>query len=477
MILRLPRLIFFLLGTASLVFAVPDQAQPPTSNSVSASGWETLPTILARIKAPQFRTQDFDVVKHGAVADGKTDCTTAIARAIEACHAAGGGRVVIAGGTIVTGAVHLKSNVNLHIAKGATLKFIPNPARYLPVVYTRFEGTECMNYSSLIYAFEQENIGLTGEGTLDGSASNESWWGWRLGDENVNAAASAKRLVEMGEKGVPVSERVFGPAGRLRPNFVQFYRCKSILIEGIHIINSPMWELHPVLSSNITVRGVTISTHGPNNDGCNPESCRDVLIENCVFDTGDDCIAIKSGKNNDGRRINAASENLVIRNCVMKDGHGGVVMGSEITGGCRNVFIENCRMDSLNLDRALRIKSNAKRGGVVENIYMRNVQVGRVAESILTVDFLYDTGPNGDYAPIVRNVQIENVTSTSSPRVAWIAGIPQGTIDEIYFRNCRFVGLSETEVVQHAGRIVFDRVTIEPAKKARSLNSIEASNP
>ena len=168
-----------------------------------------------------------------------------------------------------------------------------------------------------------------------------------------------------------------------------------MLIEGVTIVNSPMWEIHPVLCQNVTVRDVSIGSHGPNNDGCDPESCRDVLIEGCMFDTGDDCIAIKSGRNDDGRRVNVPSENVIIRNCTMKDGHGGVVIGSEISGGVRNVFAEHCRMDSPHLDRALRLKNNAVRGGVVEDIYMRDVTVGQVAEAVLTIDFFYEEGDSG----------------------------------------------------------------------------------
>ena len=222
------------------------------------------------------------------------------------------------------------------------------------------------------------------------------------------------------------------------------------------------------------MRGVKINSHGPNNDGCDPESCKDVLIEDCIFDTGDDCIAIKSGRDNDGRRVGVPSENIIVRNSTMKDGHGGVVMGSEISGGVRNVFVENCKMDSPNLDRALRFKSNARRGGVIENVFMRNVEVGRVAEAILTVDFLYETGPNGPYKPVVRNVQIEKVTSASSPRVMWIAGFAGATIDDIRFLDCTFRGVESTEQIQQVGSISFKNVTIEPAKKGRSRNSPEA---
>ena len=457
-------------------------AAPAILNSTGASaqratktpvGWEMVPSILARIKPPTFPARDFNITKYGAIGDGKAEATEALRQAIDACNKAGGGRVVVPAGTFLTGAIHLKSNVNLYVSEGATLKFATDPEKYLPLVYTRFEGTECMNYSPFVYAFEQENIAITGPGTLDGSASDQNWWKWTRRSENSEAPAraSVRKLLDYGERNVPVKDRVFGKGEYLRPNFIQPYRSRNILIEGIHIINSPMWEIHPVLSTNITVRNVNIATHGPNNDGCNPESSRDVLIDNCVFDTGDDCIAIKSGRDNDGRRVNVPSENIIVRNSTMKDGHGGVVMGSEVSGGIRNVFVENCRMDSPNLERALRFKSNARRGGFAENVYMRNVEVGQVKEAILTIDFMYETGPNGPYKPIVRNVNIERVNSTASPRVMWIASFPGAMIDEVRFTDCVFRGVQTSEVVDANGSITFRNVKIEPAQKGRSLNS------
>lgn len=437
----------------------------------AAPGWESLPAILARIQAPTFPNRDFAITQYGATSGGP-DCTDAIRQAIAACHAAGGGRVVVPPGEFHTGAVHLRSRVNLHVSEGATLKFLPDPAKYLPVVFTRWEGVECMNYSSLIYAFEQENIAITGKGTLDGGADWTTWWAWNDKKSGVQKQKPARdRLIEMGERGVPVAQRVLGEGGYLRPNFIQTYRCKNVLIADVSIVRSPMWEIHPVLSSNVTVRGVNISSHGPNNDGCDPESSRDVLIENCVFDTGDDCIAIKSGRNNDGRRVNVPSENVIVRGCTMKDGHGGVVIGSEISGSCRNVFVEDCRMDSPHLERALRFKSNAQRGGVLENVFMRNVQIGRVAEAVLTIDLIYEEGAKGPHKPIVRNIELENVTSQASPRVMWIAGFEGAIIDNVRFNRCVFRGVEATELISHAGSISLQDVTIEPARKGRSLSS------
>jgi len=434
------------------------------------TGWDYADKILARIKAPVFPQRSFPITSFGAV-QGK-DCTEAIANAIAECNKAGGGTVLVPAGEWLTGAVHLLSNVNLHVSEGATLKWVFDLDKY-PIVHTRWEGVECMNFSPFIYAMNAENIAITGLGTLDGGASYDTWWAWNnKKDGTVLQKKDRDQLIAYGEKGVPVAERVFGKGHYLRPSFIQPYKCRNILIEGVKIVNSPMWEITPVLSSNITVRGVEIVTHGPNNDGCDPESCRDVLIENCIFDTGDDCIAIKSGRNNDGRRINVPSENFVIRNCTMKDGHGGVVIGSEISGGCRNVFVENCVMDSPNLDRALRFKSNASRGGTLENVFMRNVKVGAVAEAVLTIDLLYEEGARGSFPPTVRNIVIEKVTSTASPRVMFIRSFTGATIDGIRFSDCTFSGVREAEVLQGAGNISLRNVNIIPAKGVKSANSV-----
>jgi polygalacturonase len=326
---------------------------------------------------------------------------------------------------------------------------------YLPVVYTRWEGVECMNYSPLIYAYEQENIAVTGKGILDGQASQDNWWALTRTARNDISLSR-----QQGQEGVPVEQRVFGAGKKLRPNMVQPYKCKNILIEGVTFQNSPMWHIHPVLSQNITVRNVKVVGHGPNNDGCNPESCKDVLIEGCYFDTGDDCIAIKSGRNNDGRRVNVPSENIIVRNCQMKDGHGGVVIGSEMTGGARNVFAENCQMDSPNLDRALRIKTNSVRGGFVENVYMRNVEVGQVAEAILKINFYYGERDTGDFTPMVRNINMENVTSNKSRYALSITAYDRSPATDIHLKDCVFDNVERASVLSGIKNLVMDNVKI-----------------
>jgi polygalacturonase len=432
----------------------------------SGKGWDLVPQILSRIVPPRFPDRDFDITRYGARPDASFDNTDAIRRAIAACSAAGGGRVVVPAGRFVTGPVHLKSNVNLHVARGATLAFTRDASKYLPVVLTRFEGTEYMGLSPLIYAFEQQNVGVSGEGTLDGQANEEYWWpwkgvadfGWKRGMPNYNAAR--QRLLAMAEEGAPVSRRVFGADGYFRPQFIQPYRCRNVLIENVTIVNSPMWEIHPVLSSNVTVRGVKITTHGPNNDGCDPESCRDVLIEHCTFDTGDDCIAIKSGRNGDGRRVNVPSENIIVRNCEMRDGHGGVTVGSEISGGCWNVFAYDCRMDSPRLDRALRLKNNAMRGGVLRDIYMRDVTVGQVADSILSIDFTYEEGAKGSFTPVARDVELLRVTSQKSPYGVYLKGFANAPIEHVRVVDCRFNNVAKGNVLEHATDVRFVRTKI-----------------
>ena len=455
---------------------------PAQAKGAAAVGdpWALVPEILKRIKPPVFPKRDFPITKYGARSGGDFDNSDAIRRAIEACARAGGGRVVVPAGVFLTGAIHLRSNVNLHVSEGATLRFSQDPKAYLPLVYTRWEGMELMNYSPFLYAFGQRNIAVTGKGTLDGQSDTSHWWpwkgnaegGWKKGEPNQLKARAA--LGEMVEAGVPVGRRVFGEGHYLRPQFIQPYRCQNVLIEGVTILRSPMWEINPVLCTNVTVRGVQINSHGPNNDGCDPESCRDVLIKDCTFDTGDDCIAVKSGRNADGRRIGVPSENIVIQNCRMKDGHGGVTIGSEISGGVRYLFAEDCVMDSPNLDRALRFKNNAARGGVLEHIYMRNCEVGQVADAVVSIDFFYEEGEKGRFTPVVRDVGVRNVRSAKSKYALYLRGFAKAPITGVTLEDCAFEGVAKPNVVENVEGLRLSNVRIngEAAAAAARLRIV-----
>jgi polygalacturonase len=424
-----------------------------------ADPWQLAEEIRNRIQAPEFPDRDFLVTEFGARADDKTDCTKSINDAIQTCAEAGGGRVVIPAGTFQTGPIHLLSNVNLHVTENATLSFYADPEKYLPLVFTRFEGTECMNFSPLVYAFEQENIAVTGGGTLDGNADYDNWWIWkksREGEKQPNP--SIKQLTEMGDAGIPPEKRIFGTEGRLRPCFIEPYRCRNVLIEDVRLRRAPFWQIHPVLSTNVTVRGVDVNSHGPNNDGCNPESCRDVLIENSFFDTGDDCIAIKSGRNTDGRRVNVPSENIVVSDCEMRAGHGGVVIGSEMSGGVRNVFAENCQMSSPDLWYMLRIKTNSLRGGFVENVHVRKVKIGTVGIAAVRVNFHYSDGDVGDFVPRVSNVSVSDVEGADVRQVLFLQGYERSPVQDIRISNSRFEGVKEADVVEHVDGLVLDNV-------------------
>jgi polygalacturonase len=441
--------------------------------TIAREGWDSVPAILKRIAPPTFPNRDYDITTFGAIGDGVTDCSTAIASAIAKCNKEGGGRVVVPKGVWLSGAIHLRSNVNLYVAKDATIKFSTDPNKYLPVVFTRWEGTECMNYSALVYAFEQKNIAVTGEGVLDGQGSDENWWSWKGNRTNSpgkpNQNAARKKLLEMGDNNMPVKDRIFGERSYLRPNFFQPYRCKNVLVEGVTFRNSPMWFLNPQLCKNVSFINVTTEGLGPNNDGCDPESCSDVLIKNCFFNNGDDCIAIKSGRNNDGRRVNVPTENVIIQGCTMRNGHGGVVIGSEVSGSVRNVYAEDCAMDSPTLDRALRIKTNAVRGGVIENVFLRNIKVGQVAEAVVKIDFYYEEGDNGNFTPVVRNVDVKNVECNKSQFAIWIKAFDRSPARGITIENCTFKNVAEPDVLDNVKDLTLLNV--------KTLYAAPAKNP
>lgn len=417
--------------------------------------WLMLPGILQRIAAPTFPARDFDIARFGAVADANTNNGSAIAAAIAACAQSGGGRVVVPAGRFFTGPIHLRNGVNLHLAEGAELAFSDEPKDYLPPVLVRVGGIELFNYSPLIYARDCTNIAVTGTGRLNGNARR--WWEWRSRETRAG--------FEMGARGVPVAQRVFGkPEHGIRPSFLSFVSCTNVLLEDFTIGSGPNWTIHPIYCQNTIIRGVQVITDGPNNDGIDPDSCRDLLIENCTFDTGDDCVVLKSGYNEDGWRVGRPTENVVMRNCFSQRGHGGLVIGSEMSGGVRNVFMEDCRFEGT--DRAIRIKSRADRGGVVERIYARNLRVKNLQRevAILNMDYGADRNqPLNLKPPVFRDMQFENITGDGVPTAILIQGMAESPVANIRFVNLK-VNSTKGVVANFATGLIFDHVQVMPTQ-------------
>lgn len=436
-----------------------------TGTTVSKDPWKAMQNIIETVKLPIFKDQTYNVLDFGAQANGVFDNTLSFQKAIQACSENGGGVVLVPPGNYFTGPIHLENNVNFHVTAGAQILFSTNSADY-PIVATSFEGTELMNYSPFIYAHNKHNIAVTGKGVLNGQSSTENWWawcgkdtyGWKKGTPSQNDPLNRLRLVEMAEQGIVVPERIFGEGHYIRPNFIEFFECTEVLLKDVTILNVPSWVIHPMKSTNVTVDGVTVRSHGPNNDGCDPEYSKNVIIKNCLFDTGDDCIAIKSGRDADGRRVAIKSENIVVQNCTMFDGHGGVTIGSEISAGVRNVYVENCIMDSPNLDVAIRLKTNSRRGGLIENFYVRNLEIGQVREAVLKVDMFYNVHGNqtGEFLPRIENITLENVTVKNGGQYSILAtGYKASPIKNITFKNVTIAKVGVPYSVENVTNLKF----------------------
>ncbi len=354
----------------------------------------------------------------------------AIQRAVDACTAQGGGTVRIEAGEWTSGPVHLASHVHLHLEKGAKITFSDRPEDYLPVVFTRWEGTECYNYSPLIYAKDAEDIHITGEGILDGNGEN--WWHWKQLQQQA-----ADDLYHAASEGVPVEQRVYGTLeAALRPSFIQLIDCKEVLLSDFTITDGPQWTIHPVYCENVVVRNVTVDTKGPNTDGLNPDSCKDVLIEDCHFCTGDDCVAINSGINEDGWRVGKPCQNITIRNCVMTGGHGGVVIGSAMSGGVENILMSNCYIS--NTMQGIRLKSMRGRGGYVKNVRIRDIRLENITDQAIQVNMFYESStviPKTQTPPVFSEISMENVEGSSLGVGIQIKGLPEQKLQELHLKN------------------------------------------
>ena len=413
-------------------------------------GWDLLPEILSRIVPPTFPDRDFKITDYGAVGDGVTDCNPAFKKAIAACTKAGGGRVVVPKGTFLTnGPIHLDNNVNLHVTKNATIMFGTNFDDYLPHVRVRWEGTECYNYSPLVYAYKKTNIAVTGSGALNGQAES-SWAMWN--GKTRPGTTTNEQLRKMNHDDVPVEEiKIYA-----KPTFFEPFECKNVLIEDVTILDYPFWCVHPTYCTNVTIRRLVVDSHNSNNDGLDPDSCTDVLLEDCWLDQSDDCLAIKAGRDNSAWRKGRACENIVIRN--MPSNFGGIAIGSEIAGGVRNVFFYDCKYESGNV---LYCKSNLDRGGFIKNIYVKNLDIGKAR--ILRLRNNYHGYRGGNYPTEIRNINIQDVhIGAGNDETISCQGVEKAPVFDVFIKNVTIDTLEKGPIlhIRNTENIVLENVVI-----------------
>ncbi len=423
--------------------------------------------------------------ERGADITGEKICTKIIQSAIDEAAEAGGGVVYFPSGTYLTGAIHLKSNITLHLDAGAYVKFSDNPDDYLPYVEVRWEGVVMKSFSPLIHAEDVENITIEGRGVLDGQGKR--WWDTILNkvaeireDGEINDIGKYEKMWEEQNQDLEVSDYYQRTLKRrfFRPPFFQANRCKNIRITGVHIMNSPFWTINPIFSDNITIDGVWITNpKSPNTDGINPSSCSNVRIANCHISVGDDCITIKSGRDAQGRKYNTPCQNITITNCTMLNGHGGVVIGSEMSGSVRKVTIANCIFDGT--DRGIRLKSSRERGGTVEEIRVSNIVMKNIQREAFMFNLYYDKslpeGPVTEKTPTFRNIHISNVTGSEVKQAGRIIGIPESPIHNITFSNINMEAEKGFDITTAYG-IEFHDVTINtqsgPSFSANEANKL-----
>jgi polygalacturonase len=417
----------------------------------------------------------YNLQELGADITGKKKCSELINHTIQKAAAEGGGTLYFPAGEYLTGAIYLKSNITLNIESGAVIRFSDDFNDYLPFMKVRWEGVFMNSFAPLINAQQAENITITGRGTLDGQG--QKWWDMHrriTGEIRENGKLSAQtdlqRQWEEANKGLtvdayyqPTIERHF-----FRSPFIQFLECENITIEGIRIQNSPFWTINPVGCNNLVVHGVTINNpaNAPNTDGINPSSCRNVRISDCFIHVGDDCITIKSGRDAEARQYGKPCENITITNCVMLSGHGGVVIGSEMSGGVKKVSISNCVFDGT--DAGIRIKSMRGRGGVVEEIRVDNIVMNNIQKDAFIFDLFYRPAPDepaSERTPAFRNIHISNVTGNNIKRIGYIAGLKEMPVEEISFSNINMVAQTGFRV-QTATNIQFHNVDFAVEKGA-----------
>lgn len=417
--------------------------------------------ILQRIKVPVFPKQDFLITDFGAnTGDSLQANQVAFAKVIDACHKAGGGRVVVPSGQyLVNGPIHLKSNVNLHLENKAVIRFGSNPKDYLPLVKTSWEGTFIYNYSPFIYGYKLTNVAITGKGVIDGEASN-TWSKWKDIQHNDQFLSR-----QMNHQSVPVEERIFGEGHYLRPHLIQLYDCQNILVEDIKLEDSPFWCIHLLMCKNASLRRLSYDAQNKNNDGIDPEYSEDILIEDIDFNNSDDNVAIKAGRDHEGRSMKNGSKNIIIRNCRLKGLHG-IVIGSEMSAGVHHVFVENCKASGY-LKRGLYIKSNPDRGGEISHIYFKNIRLDEVEDCFFITSFYHSEGEG--FESYIHNIYIDSVyCRKASANGIVIQGFPSKKVKNIYFNDVTISSAKNAISMQETENIVFSNLNIGVVAEAPS---------
>lgn len=413
--------------------------------------WKRADEIVQNIRLPEIPKRDYKITDFGARSGGTVDSRPAILAAIKKASAAGGGRVIVpAGKWLSKGPIQLASRIDLHLEEGATLLFSTAAKDYLPVVLTRWEGTEVYSYSPLIYAFEVKDVAITGKGTIDGNSQSEflTWI--------EKAEPDFQRLRRMGADGVPAAKRVFGEGTYLRPSIIQFFRAERVLLENYKILNSPFWVNHLIYTDNATVRRVRVDSHYSNNDGIDVDSSRNVLIENCNFRTGDDSIVIKSGRDRDGRELSKPSENVVVRNNDL-GGEDGIALGSEMSGGIRHVyFTDNILRKGIS---AIRFKANLDRGGTVENIRVRNFTVESF-DNLIWFQLDYPGQLGGNFPSTYRDIVFENFTVERAGTVFNGDAPAAAPLRDVIMRNINIKQAEKTFILKNVENLKLENVMI-----------------
>lgn len=401
---------------------------PPFPDDLpSRTPWPEANAILAATVVPTFPDALFPVTSHGAVGDGRTDDTDAFLAAIDACYQAGGGHVTVPPGSWLVGALRLRSRVDLHLAAGATLVFSGDASRFPPVL-TRFEGVECVNRSPMIYAFGETDVALTGAGSLDASRTAA----WNQGGDRAGV------LEPLVAAGVPPAQRVV--TGQLRSTFVEPYLCKNVLIQGVTLVGAQFWQLHPTLCTDVTITGVTTTVSGGNSDGCDPESCRRVVITRSTLASGDDNIALKSGRDDDGRRVATPCQDIVIMNCQAEGRFGFITCGSEQTGGIRNVYAYNNWTYGQGVGSALWVKSNRHRGGFTRNVNVDTFTGSSLQSAVVAITMYYDDLP-GSFPPSFGDIHLSRLTVDGAVWVLDLNGLDGDPIGPLTLRDSQFTDI------------------------------------